>query len=188
MKTKTITVYEFKDLDKEARDYAKSKYYEFEDYSFLTYDLTESLKDKAPYWKDINLQYSLSYSQGDGLSFSGELDIDLFLKTKMPQIKRMKVMKEFIYKIYSTGNRGHYTYASRNDVDIDFNYQTGKEYKRLEKQAFYILDAVRDDYLALCKKLEKEGYEILEYRMDDDEFQEHCEANNYEFDVNGKRI
>ena len=188
MKTKTITVYEFKDLDKKAREYAKEKYYEIEDYPFLTEDLTASLEDLAPYWKDTKLQYSLGYRQGDGLSFSGELDIEIFLKEKMPQIKRKKVMKEFIYKIYATGNKGHYSYASPKDVAIEFNYQTGKEYKRLEKEAISILKTVQDDYFDLCKKLEKEGYSILEYRMNDDEFQEHCEINEYEFDINGKRI
>lgn len=188
MKTKTITVYEFKDLDEKAKEYAKNKWYETEDYPFLTNDLTERLKDIAPYWSNIRLQYSLSYSQGDGLSFSGELDIELFLKTKMPELRRKEILKEFIYKIYSTGNRGHYAFASQNDVDMEFNYQTGKEYKRLEKKASSVLEAVREDYLDVCKELEREGYKILEYRMTDDEFQEQCEANNYEFDINGKII
>jgi hypothetical protein len=40
---------------------------------------------------------------------------------------------------------------------------------------------LRDIYFDICSKLEKLGYGILEYRMDNEEFLELCEANEYTF-------
>lgn len=185
MKTKSYSVYTFDELSEKAKEHAKQKYYENEDYPFLGEDLKESLKDRAPYWKETELQYSLSCCQGDGLSFSGTLDLKAFLEKFFPAMKRAGVMLEYIYKIYSTGNKGHYQYAARAQVDIDYNYTRGRQHKRLDKLAESIVEKVRDEYMDVCKKLEKEGYGILEYRMTDDEFAEHCEVNNYEFTEDG---
>lgn len=186
MKTKTYQVYIFDELSKEAKEYAKQKYYESEDYCFLESDLTERLRELAPYWKETKLAFSLSCCQGDGLSFSGTLALMPFLNKFFHEMRRKEVLCEYIYKIYSKGNKGHYTYASKNDIDIEYNYQSGKEHKRLEKLSEAVLECVQEDYLDVCKKLEKEGYGIIEYRMTDEEFSEYCDANEYEFTEDGK--
>ena len=188
MRIEETKFYTFDELSKEAKEKAKAKYYELEDDPWLEDDLNESLKDKACYWKEAKLQYSLSCCQGDGLSFSGTLDLKAFLAEFFPKMRRQNVMLEYIYKIYSTGNKGHYQYAAENQIDMDINVQPGpgKDYKRLDQQADIILERVKDEYMTVCKALEKEWYSILEYRMSDVEFSEHCEANTYEFYEDGK--
>lgn len=181
-------VYEFSELSDEVKERVIEKHYMDEDYPFLTEDIEQELQNIAPYWEDVKLNYSLSYCQGDGLSFSGSLNIGKFLDTFFPNLRRKNVVKEYIYKIYSTGNKGHYSYASERDIDFDLNYTSGKEYKRIDKLTDSIIQAVRKDYLRTCKTLEKYGYSILEYRMNNAEFQEFCEANDFKFTEQGKLV
>lgn len=42
--------------------------------------------------------------------------------------------------------------------------------------------------MAICKKLEKKGYEILKYRMTHEEFEEYAESNSYEYDEQGNQV
>jgi hypothetical protein len=187
MKTKAYNVYTFSELSQSARETAKRRYYETEEYEFLGEELKERLSQIAPYWEDVKIFYSLSCCQGDGLSFEGTLDIKKFLDTKSPSFRRPKVMQDYIYKIISTGNKGRYTYASRGDVDWECNYSHGKERKRLDKAALSILEAVQDNYLSICKNLERYGYSILEYRMDDKEFEDLSDSNEWEYTIDGIR-
>lgn len=178
-------VYPFKELGKEAKEYAIAKHYEYEDFPFLEDDLNESLSE-FKYWEDTKLQYSLSCCQGDGLSFSGTLNLEKWISEKMPDLKHKETLKEYIYNIFSKGNTGHYSFASKNDIDWECNYSHGKTHKRLDKEAERIVSAVREDYMTICRKLEKEGYAILEYRMTHEEFEDYAEVNGYEYTENGK--
>ena len=51
-----------------------------------------------------------------------------------------------------------------------------------------ILVEIQDYYVNLCKQLEKYGYSIIDYRMNFNEFSEHCQANEYNFLECGKMV
>ena len=159
-------VYQFKELSKEVKEKVKATWYENEDYYMLSDDLKESCKmfldeNKIKYNDDLNLGYSLSYSQGDGLNFTGNFE-----------------WKKYLIKITHSWR---YSFASSSDIVI--MDEEGEEIndEKIEKQ-------FKDLYLDICKKLENEGYGVIEYRMDDKEFQELCNSNEYNFLKDGKMV
>ena len=160
-----VSVYEFSELSKEAKEKAIKDWYELEDYPFLSEDLTELLKIKLQEngieeIDGLKLYYSLSYSQGDGAMFIGRF-----------KYKDIEVKISSNSNHYSHSKTANFQYFDENGEDIDEN-ETTKEFESL--------------YHNICKEIEKEGYEIIDYRMTDEEFAEHCESNGYNFYENGK--
>jgi len=161
MKTIETVVYNFDELTKEAKEKAIQKYYEQEDYSFLSDDLYDQFcvlaEENGITYDAIKLLYSLSCSQGDGLCFTGTIrknGINLFL----------------------THNWRYYYAKSVNMVFTED--ESGEEVEPETNELAFDLQTL---YLDICSKLERIGYDILEYRMDDEEFLELCEANEYIF-------
>lgn len=172
MQTRTYKVYRFKELTEEAKEKAITKWYEIEDYPFLQDDLTESCKalleeNKISYNDDLKLYYSLGYSQGDGICFIGNFEY---------KNRQFKVTHESrYYHKYSTDIE---IYNKKTDDWEWLNDKMNKKYTGI-KGGFI------NKYLDICRKLEKEGYGILEYRMDNEEFEELCESNDYFFTADG---
>lgn len=166
---KTIQVYRFLDLDAVSRDCAIQEWYDDEDYPFLTEDLTNRLKelDDRGAFSNITLQYSLSYSQGGGLSFSADIDLSSF---NAPDG----------FTARSTGNTGRYCYAAESQVEIE-----GPDGEGAPED---LLAAVTDYYMRLCVTAERLGYDILDYRMPDAEFADICEENGYVFNARGHMV
>ena len=161
MKTIKIKLYEFEELSQKAKEKAMNKYYEREDYYFLNQDLKESLiyllDERNVYYRDIKLLYSLSYRQGDGLCFTGILEKNGIT---------LKLSHEY-----------RYYYA--NSVDMLFYDKEGED---IEDER---TEELKNIYFEICKILENEGYSILEYRMNDEEFSDLCAANGYYFTEDG---
>ncbi len=85
-------------------------------------------------------------------------------------------------KEYNISHKYRYYFAHSVEIDeitkdggeIYLNFQDNKDNKFIKI------------YLSICYKLEKEGYGIIEYRMDDKEFAEFSDSNNYEYLESGK--
>lgn len=156
MKTKTINLYQFSELSEKAKEKAISTWYENEDCSFLTYDLTESLKSllnqNGCEFYDIKVLYSLSHSQGDGLCFTGTISKN-----------GKKIVIEHNYRYY---------FAS-SVTFVHYDIETGEEIDEA--------DELRKIYFDACELLENEGYSTLDYRMDNEAFVDFCEGNEYFF-------
>lgn len=184
METRTYQVYKFMELPKETREKVIQKWYESEDYPFIEEDIMQELikLDTLKLFSDVKLQYSLGYCQGDGLSFSANIDFTAYLKSKNLSIDKIDLLSNAVYKFISTGNKGHYSYASENQIQYEEN-------ERHVDAIWEEIDGYKEEiekyYLDICNKLEKYGYSILDYRMDEKEFNELCDANNYMFTENG---
>ena len=112
-------------------------------------------------YADIRLLYSLSWSQGDGLCFTGTIrknGINLFLTHRYRYYFAKSVTMEFT--------------DDESGEGLDPNDKLSKDIEA---------NNLRDIYLDICNKLEKLGYGILEYRMNDEEFLELCEDSEYTF-------
>lgn len=160
MKTIEIQLYKFSELSDKAKQKAIDKWYENEDYPFLSDNLTEAviekLHERGCEFSDIKLLYSLGYSQGDGLCFTGTIQKDG-------------------YKLQLT-HRARY-YHSRS-VDMEFTDQHGYDIEEVE--------TLKDIYFDICREVEKIGYDELEYRMTFDEFSELSDENDYDYTEDGK--
>lgn len=167
MKTIELTVYSFSELSEKSKAKAISQWYENEDYPTLESDLLESCKalltEKQIEFSDINILYSLSCSQGDGLCFTG------FLTGNG----------------YNLNLSHHARYYYANSVDMFLTDNASGEELDLEGDDLKNNELVKA-YFEICNKLEKEGYSILEYRMNNEEFSEFSDSNEYTYLENGK--
>jgi len=189
MRTIRTKVYQFSELSKAAQQKAIEWYkgflnedpdilFGFEDYC------SERAKEVGFY--DINVQYSLSYCQGDGLSFSGKIDLQKLIPEIVPGIKKSAlnaIINNCSYKL--TGNNGRYCFASKSDIDLWLDNYTNKDKPNIQKVVDKILAGLEDIYIDLCKELEKTGYKWIESAYEDENVINNIEANKYEFKADG---
>ena len=160
MVQKIINLYSFNELSEEVKKLAIGKWYKNEDYSFLESDLKENLNqllDLKNIEHETNILYSLSYSQGDGLCITGYLQDENGNKLKAKHVGR---------------------YYHSKSTELTYYNSDGEECEEIQ--------SLKDIYFDTCKQLEKDGYSILEHRMNNEEFNEMCEANEYTFTEDGK--
>lgn len=196
MRTETVTykIYKYNELS----DVAKAKAFEWfesvradENYIF-TEDCEYDLKPLFPN-SELQVQYSLCYSQGDGLNIFGNLylpDIIEQVNDKLTE-KELAFFKD-VFKNYSAwfnmprNNPYCYCICDRHDytgyVACDMECDGDS---RCFDQAFTRLNKYIQEYFTdLCKQYEEQGYEFF-YPEDDTEFIELCEANEWEFYEDG---
>ena len=191
MRTLRVKIYKFDELSESAKKTAIEWYKTLlnEDPDILFFfkdDCAELAKENG--FTDIKLSYSLSWSQGDGLSFSGEIDKEAIIKEAIPDIKQsvLKVLAENCeYRV--SGNDGRYCFASKGD--IDFWLENGKRMKYLNIQGLVdrVLVYLENKYMDLCKEMEKNGYAEIEYCYTDESIIENIRANDYEFYESGNK-
>ncbi|MFA5300811.1 MAG: hypothetical protein WC389_21685 [Lutibacter sp.] len=179
MKTLQTIVYDFSELSKEAKEKAIEQWYEHEEYPFFKDDIDMYVSEKDDYFYDRKLQYSLSCCQGDGLSFSAKFSLYKWLNERTNLKESVKRTLCELATICSKGNTGHYCFASRGDIELDFD--NNYERPNIESLAEKLRDEIADYYISLCMDAEKYGYDILEYRMDELEFDDLCNDMGYTF-------
>jgi hypothetical protein len=86
----------------------------------------------------------------------------------------------FTWKGYNVSikHSGHYYHSNSKTIEIIDN-----EYRDVcdkDQQAFETI------YQDICKKLEKDGYDFIEYEDSEESFRETCDANEYLFELSGK--
>jgi hypothetical protein len=193
MQTITLELFKFNELSEAAKETAIEQYRNSIDdvLWYFSDDIKEQLKEENIILGKNGLQYDLSHCQGDGLSFSGEFDVQKMVKLALPNLseKRQNIVNECIYNIYSSGNTGHYCYASENDIDIEYNYYNWNynRYSNLTALCEIVVEFTKDYYIDLCNKFEKQGYAEIEYQYSDEAIIENIFANDYDFTINGKR-
>lgn len=174
-----IALFKFEDLGEAAKQKAIDKYYENEDYPFLSDDLAEDvasqLEAKKVKHENLKVMYSLGYSQGDGLCFTGE-----FTKGGV----RMSIDHNYRYYFASSVSFEFMSAKDGGQLDEETganNDGSGRPSKARKAQ----IDKLKAIYFEIAKKAEKYGYSVLEYRMNFEEFADHCEANKYTFEADG---
>lgn len=197
MKTIEIKVYKFSELSETAKENAIKLWYESEEYEYLCDDILSFISDNDTYFSDIKLQYSLNYCQGDGLSFSGRFNFAKWINDKYNfkepngkyNFKELikNALINIVCSVESTGNNGRYCYASKNDIIYEESLNSGvlSDLNNLYQLIDNIISDISDYYIDLCRKAEKYGYSILEYRMNEREMNDICEANDYHFYEDG---
>jgi len=196
MKTITVNLYEFNELNKEAKKKAIEDWRKYSqetgDYLFCFNDqCTEKAEEKGFF--ETKFQWSLSWSQGDGLSFSAKkynnlesLFLEILGKGKEKTSKLLAENCTIIIK----GNNGHYCFASKSDIDLYIeNYNSSincVNINNIDKVIEKVLHKLEDIYINLCKELEKYGYDDIKYQDSDEAIIETIQCNEYDFTENGE--
>ena len=186
MRTIEQKVCEFSELSKEVQEKVIEKWYENEEYYFLSDDLYESLCSNVQniFDRGFKVYYSLSCCQGDGLNIKGDIDLEKTLTLLFPDMK-LRLKNRFLneIKIYSNSRNNHYSFSSESDIDFEcYNDFISTDFEN------NYLPVIQDHYMDLCRDLEREGYSVIEYRMDIEEFTDMSECNEYEYFENGKQF
>jgi len=166
MKTIEISLYDYKELSDEAKVKALEKHNADGEMYFLEDNLSEYLsellKENNINSDDEKLFYSLSYCQGDGVCFVGN----------------------FEYKGITFNVTHNHRYYHSNSPTIEAEHADDGD--ELKNDLIDVLEAeFIEVYKEICDKIEKSGYEQIEYEHSEENFIDLCDANEYTFEADG---
>ncbi len=169
----------FSELSEEAQEFAiscereDSDRFDWDDAEFLTEDFKTQLAEYG--FADTKVYWSLSYCQGDGVAFYGQVDVEN-LKEKDSEIRHLIRQLEASgdeISIEITGRNNHYHHHNSMTVEVEFENEIDDEDlpSRLkislpnlrEELEGYLGDKVKE----ISRELEKSGYAEIEYRYDE---------------------
>lgn len=170
MELREIKVYDFEELSKDTREKVLDNFREQNDFYFLEDDLNEELNqlledNKIKVLDKPILRYSLSYSQGDGVSFCGLFEY-----------------KGFDFRIVEGNLSNLYSHKYTTDININY-YDEGDDLN--EELSEIIFNEFREIYFNICDTLENSGCSQIEHENSDEAIKENIKLNEYEFLENG---
>lgn len=190
---RTIEIFDFKELSKEAKNNAITNY--IEKYReniqndrnlFFNEDLHYLLEQEESLFTDAQFSYSLSYCQGDGLSFTFDLDIMDYLLKYFPNMKNSLVNVISEYCLFESKSNHRYSYSHKGQVDLYLDYSECSNYYNLEDVIKKVLEHIEDRYMEVCSNLEALGYiNIYHWENDKDYIIELIESKEITFFNNG---
>lgn len=201
MKTVAIeyNVYKYNELSDDAKEKVREWYLEGQEPFVFTEDCKEDLRNLFGR-NNLDVQYSLSYCQGDGFNIYGNIDAQSIFDcleqhnggTQLARFENMLTDKEkktiLAYaevcgEIELPMNR-HYCYSLASYIDIYDKWETAlvyADYRDINVEVLKKFEKlVRGIFRTLCKDYEKQGYEYF-YEISEEDLEEICEANEYEF-------
>lgn len=178
---KTTKYYEFTELNKEIQErLIKEKQDEVTNDEYFWQDIycdefkesaLNTIREKIPGIEDEELQFSLNCCQGDGVSFTGELGeeniaslLSLVYGGNIPrQIKRIIPHMESIVFERNRHLRYCHEYTVSTEIKINGHEYYTEFYPRIEKLLEDLEKQIDQYRVEICKKLEKEGYDLQDY-------------------------
>jgi hypothetical protein len=206
MRIETVTteykIYKYNELSDEAKENVKEWYLE----SFHDADCFSEICENDLYNlfgdTNLNIQYDLRYCQGDGFNIYGEINAESIFNclenhnggTQLEQFENVLTDKEkrtILHYAEECGKielpmNNHYAYSLADRIDIvddwTFQLETYGAYRDINEEVLKKFERlVRDIFSVLCEYYEKIGYEWFYDEVSDEEVEEICEANEYEF-------
>lgn len=201
MRTATVEykVYKYSELSDAAKEKVREWYLNGQDSFIFTEDCKEDLNNLFGK-NNLDVQYSLSYCQGDGFNIYGSIDAKSIFDCLEnhnggSQFKRFENMmtegEKKLILIYAEEcgeielpMNSRYCYSLADYIDITEEWIWNLEYADYTNINEEVLkkfeNLVRGIFTELCSAYEKQGYEFF-YEISDEELEEMCECNGYEF-------
>lgn len=164
-------------------------------WDFVYDDCIEKLKSLGYY--NIDIRFSGFYSQGDGASFTGNVDVLEWISVndKEGKYKRIsKLINNGVIDIQTNkivrDNFSRYVHENTTSVYIDMNYQYGacKNYNNIEAILKDLEDDIDKHHVDLNKEIYRSLEDTYDYLHSDQSVCDTLEANDYEFDEQGNII
>lgn len=187
---KTVEIYSFEELSDKAKNIAIERHKKNSEIflDFFNDDCHEQIKENG-FRGNIKLQYRLSCSQGDGLSFSCDYFDNLnALFIEILGTEKQKTINTIIENISfkCSGNNGRYCYASRNDITLELDNYYVKSSTNLYDIISKVESKLKDLYIDFCSQLEKQGYDEIEHQYSDEYIINELTEKEYYFKENGE--
>ena len=195
-------LYKYEELDSKGKEKAKRKYLDGQDeYEFT--DMVEADTTLVFPNSKLKVQYSLSYSQGDGLSVYGSLDfedifnilkgndypslvegIDLFTEKEIKTL-RFYANEEEALNVDVVGRYPFFREWVYDFAEDWIDTFEGDGLSSIKTDLIYRFEkAVKTIMQRYCKEWEDAGYKFF-YEIDDESMEEISEANNWEYLADG---
>lgn len=174
MKDYTVRRYLFEELGEEAKERAitrmQNRLHEWIDEREITDYLTGKLEEAIGGESELEIMYSLSYSQGDGVALYGRLYAKQCPNLTLPEgTHHIELVKNSWANHYS-----HYNTFNIEAYDVD--------YEPIDLTGSVIETQLRD----LCKELERVGYKYIELATNRESAISYLEENyGDEFSLDG---
>lgn len=193
-KEKKIAIYSYDELSRDAKERAKEDVRNF--YENILDSYLESFNEEAKEqiekegFSDVDINYSLSYSQGDGFSFTGYVgNVAEFIEKIGSRFSKLYT-SEYVddISIEIVRNTHHYAHENTVSAEVEIYYSEDipdKEYRELESLSNELQEEVEEYKNNLCKKLEKQGYKEIDFFYSEENIEDFIESNEYEFYENG---
>lgn len=206
MRTITITknVYKYDELNTKAQERVMEWYVA----NYRTPELFSEMLDEDLEMllgeNDLDVEYSLNYSQGDGLNVYGSIPLtqildeaercswlitcfdafcNCFTEYEKALIRRYAEDYDTVNIPRNTSNMYHYCHADHIDYAGDYMSNVGDD---ADADLLNRVNAALISLFSeLCASYEEWGYEFL-YDVDDDTLSEVCKANGWEFTEDGE--
>lgn len=193
-------VYKYNELSEDAKEKVKQWYLDGQESYVFTDDCKQDLENLFGK-NDLEVQYSLASCQGDGFNIYGKIDAENIFKclenhnggTQLEEFEDMFTEKEKKTILHYAEQCGaielpmnnHYCYSLADYIDIAEDWKYDLEYYHgYENINVDVLEKfekmVREIFAKLCRSYEKWGYEYF-YEVSEEDLEEACEANDWEF-------
>lgn len=202
MRTATVSyeVYKYAELTDEAKEKVRDWYLEGQEPFIFTEDCKMDLVNLFGE-NDLDVQYYLGYCQGDGFNIYGKIYAESIFEclekhnggTQLAEFedalteKEKKTILNYASECGAIeipmNNRYCYSLADYIDIADDWEYQLENYsgYKNINTEVLKKFEKlVREIFDTLCTSYEKWGYEYF-YEISEEDLEEMCEANGYEF-------
>lgn len=195
--TKTYDVYKYNELSGNAKEKVKEWYLQGQKPFVFSEDCKEDLRNLFGK-NNLDVQYSLGYCQGDGFNIYGKIDAENIFNclekhnggtqlAKFEDVLTEKEKKTILHYAEECGEielpmNSRYCYSLADYIDIaeDWEYKL-VDYRNLNTKVIKKFEEmVRNIFGTLCSSYEKWGYEYF-YEISDEDLEEMCEVNGYEF-------
>jgi len=202
--TKSYDVYTYDELSGEAKEKVKKMFLDWRsDDGMFKEDCVSALNELFPN-SDLDIEYQLSYTQGDGFNTSGTLKVDDLLnvdlsyyplnKSGINPLSDKKAIKAAcedagISEIKLPVNRRYgYSMADSIELETDSGYSVA-DLESLPESEVALLNELEDFARSVFKHIngtfKDNGYDYF-YEMSDEEASEQADANGYEFTEDGE--
>lgn len=206
MRTVEVELFKFEELSEDAKERARERYRRHldDDFSFeadcITDSFMETVEEHGYYHRAI--QCSLSCSQGDGVNFPGDVDLDVVLPRVLTEkeLSRYKLIVKagMYFREFKVRDNRRYTYYAGIDYEIDDNCEKGHwgydkncvyhDCKRVYAFMEKVAEKVIRDAEKLAHKLERKGYDSIDYYYSDEYVDDSLIGNDYDFTEDGERF
>jgi len=201
METYLLTLYQYDELSTAAKDKAIEWFRE--DLRYDPFYITDSIREVFALELDelglptLDIQWSLNCCQGDGMAFYGEVpDVAAFLEKSGLRENMGQVFADgecLLESINILSCSNHYCHW--NTMDPQFTWQGDGGRDSEHEWQLRLLDPYIKDFEAeieefiknTSKRLERLGYEEIEYLESDDVLDEILSGHDYTFTVDGER-
>jgi hypothetical protein len=188
MRAHTVQLFSIEELSEEAQEKAIDKLRELDYFGIDSREIEEDFKQTLEErgLPTDNIEFSLGYSQGDGVAFYGDIDVEKILKDIGEWDEWEVFVKKHGFTATSTRNSwgSHYSHWNTMDVELTEDREFIGAYS--ESRADRLCELIKLRVQSTSKELEKRGYEMIEANQEKDYIIECCEANEMEFREDGR--